>query len=445
MMSIQLLIVVLSLLAVHVAGIAAGRKGSKDFVLAGRSLNVPMLVATLVATWYGAILASGEFVLRYGIVFILCFGVPYYAVAILYSTWLSRRVRDQQSASIPEQIGRAYGPAARRVAAVLLLVITVPASYQLMLGHLISYELGWPLTTSVIVATIISVSYVLIGGLRSDVFANVLQSILMFVGMGLLIVASFGTFGSPVALRNETTAPLFNIPGSLGWGGVLSWFVIAMQTFIDPNFYVRTASASSASVARRAILWSVACWVVFDLLQLLGGLYAARFLPGVDPRSSYLALSSATLPAWGQGVVLAGIVAAISSTLSGYALVSATMIADEVLPMFRGVPGGTAYRNRIGLVVTSVIGAVVAINVPSFIDLIFNASSIVVSALLFPVIISHTRRITDFRQGIIVAMVIPALAALTSIVIDVGQPAMIGLSASVLVHLFQFMQGARRS
>lgn len=445
MMTTELVIVILSLVAVHIAGLIAGRKGREDFVLADRSLSVPMLVATLVATWYGAILASGEFVLRYGIVFILCFGLPYYVVAIVYSMWLSGRVRSGRAASIPEQLGIVYGPAARRLAAVLLLVITIPASYQLMLGHLISYQLGWSMTTSVIVATIMSVSYVMVGGLRSDVYANVLQSILMFLGMGLLVAAAIGTFGHPGLLRDQSTTSLFIIPGSLGWGGILSWFVIAMQTFIDPNFYVRTASASSATVARTAILWSVLCWVVFDLLQLIGGLYVARFLPTVDPKSSYLALSAATLPDWGQGLVLAGMVAAISSTLNGYALVSATTIADEVLPRVKGLSSGPTSRNRIGLVVTSVIGAVISINAPSFIDLILNASSIVVSALLLPTIFSHTALNDRFRDGIIAIMLVPALTALMSIILDLWQPALTGLAMSIAMHLFHFSKGASTS
>ncbi len=445
MISTELLVLLLSLIGVHIAGIAASRRGRQDYVLAGRSLSMPLLVATLVATWYGAILASGEFVLRYGIVFILCFGVPYYAVAFIYSTWLSGRVRTQMSASIPEQIGRVYGDNARRIAATLLLVITVPASYQLMLGHLISNQLGWSLGPSIMIGTIASISYVVIGGLRSDVYANVVQVILMYTGMGLLVGASIMSFGGPETLYDETTRPLFSVPGELGWGGILSWFVIATQTFIDPNFYVRAASASSASTARRAILWSVVCWIVFDLLQLVGGLYAARHLPGVDPKSAYLVLSGEVLPPWGRGIVIAGIVAAISSTLSGYALASATIIAENVIPVSRRAPHGSVLRNRIGLMIASLAGALVAINAPSFIELIMNAASIVVSALLIPTLLSHTSLAGQFRASIIVMMVVPAGAALLAIIIAAGHPALVGLTTSVSLLLFFWLKEARRS
>ncbi|MFM8771799.1 MAG: sodium:solute symporter, partial [Candidatus Kapaibacterium sp.] len=333
----EITVVIASLVAVHVAGMLGSRRGRNDFVLAERSMSQPLLVATLVATWYGAILASGEFVIRHGVVFLLCFGLPYYVVAVVYAGWLSKRVREGMSASIPEQIGRVHGPRARRVATILLLVITVPASYQLMAGYILSNVTGLSLGVSIIVGTIFSVSYVTVGGLRSDAYANVVQVVLMFGGMILLAIASMMTFGGPELLSTAHTRPLFDIPGSLGWAGIASWWVIAMQTFIDPNIYVRAASASSISVARKAILWSVVCWIVFDLLQLITGLYAARYVPETNPAVAYLTLSGVVLPEWGRGLVLAGIIAAVTSTLSGYALVSASTIADEILPMLREI------------------------------------------------------------------------------------------------------------
>ncbi len=436
----EIMVVIVSLVAVHIAGILGNRRGRQDFVLAERSMSQPLLVATLVATWYGAILASGEFVMRHGVVFLLCFGLPYYVVAVAYAGWLSKRVREGKSASIPEQIGRVHGPRARRVAAILLLVITVPASYQLMAGYILSNVTGLPLGMSIIVGTVLSVSYVSIGGLRSDAYANVVQVVLMFGGMLLLAVASIMSFGGPELLSTAKTRPLFDIPGSLGWAGIASWWVIAMQTFIDPNIYVRAASASSVSVARRAILWSVVCWIVFDILQLISGMYAARYVPESNPAVAYLTLSNVVLPDWGRGLVLAGVIAAVSSTLSGYALVSASTIADDILPMLRPANDRSASRSRIGLLVTSTVGAACAYAVPSIIDLIFIASSIVVSALLLPTLISHSRLASRFTSVIIPLMTIPAIVSAVVAASTFGQPALFGIGTSLLLHITHLMR-----
>ena len=55
-----------------------------DFLLAGRSLTLPVFVMTLVSTWYGGILGVGEFSYRYGISNWVIQGVPYYVFAAVF-------------------------------------------------------------------------------------------------------------------------------------------------------------------------------------------------------------------------------------------------------------------------------------------------------------------------------------------------------------------------
>ena len=84
------------LLAVLIAGYVGARRrqdGTSTFILAGRTLTLPVFVASLVATWYGSVLGATEFVISYGLAFVLCFGVPYYVIALAYAQWLAKRIR----------------------------------------------------------------------------------------------------------------------------------------------------------------------------------------------------------------------------------------------------------------------------------------------------------------------------------------------------------------
>src|SRR6266540_1942979 len=54
------------------------RKSTEDYLIASRSLSLPVFVATLVATWYGGILAVGEFTYQYGLANWTTQGLPYY-------------------------------------------------------------------------------------------------------------------------------------------------------------------------------------------------------------------------------------------------------------------------------------------------------------------------------------------------------------------------------
>ncbi len=438
-------VIIGSLAAVLIAGMKGIRQGTggsgADYVLAGRSLTLPFFVASLVATWYGAVLGSGEFIMRYGITFILCFGVPYYLVAVVYALWLAQRVRASKAVSIPDQLGIAYGSRARTIAAIVMLIITIPASYQLMLGVIVQSITGWPLLLSIVVGSVVSMVYVAKGGLRSDVFANVVQFIIMYAGFIALVMGCMLVYGSPSAMISRLPDTHSTLPGSLGWTPVVSWFLVAMQTFVDPNFHVRAAASRDVATARRGIIISVGMWMVFDALQLIAGLYAVAYLTGVAPTDTYVALAQSVLPSVWKGLFVAGVIAAVMSTLDGYALVSATTIGHDLVDAMRGSPPRVASL-RIGLLITGSLGLFAAWLLPSIIDLMYNAASIVVPALLLPLLISFTRQSKHLAHAIVPIIVIPAIISGSSLLFSLGEPMILGLGASIILIALRSLQRA---
>lgn len=423
-------VVIGSLIAVYIAARKGTSADTSGFLVAGRTLTLPFFVATLVATWYGAVLGSGEFIMRYGIAFVLCFGLPYYVVALAYASFLSKRVHASSAVSIPEQFGMAYGPRGRLIVAIILLVITTPASYQLMMGILLSTVFNMPLLLGIALGTGISIAYVVGGGLRSDVYANAVQFILMYAGMAALVVFAMLTFGSPADMWKLLPDSATAIPGSIGWTGTLGWFVIALQTFIDPNFYVRTVAATSSRIASRGLAVSVACWIVFDALQLLAGLYIIAYAPLTEPTTSYLAFAAGILPTMYRGLFVASLLAAVMSTLDGYALSSATMLVRDILPQhYQEIL--QLRRYRAALFVISGIGAAIAYLVPSIIDIIFYSASIAVSAVLVPLILSFSHQASALKRTIALQLIIPTVTSTLSLITHVGEPIFVGLLTSV--------------
>ena len=63
-----------------------------DFILSGRRLSLTGFIATLVTTWYGAILGIGENTYMYGIQTWFIFAFPYYVFAGVYAIWLSEKI-----------------------------------------------------------------------------------------------------------------------------------------------------------------------------------------------------------------------------------------------------------------------------------------------------------------------------------------------------------------
>jgi SSS family solute:Na+ symporter len=65
---------------------------AEEYLLAGRTLTLPAFVATLVSTWYGGIIAIGEYSFDNGIVTWIVFGIPYYVAALIFALLLAKRI-----------------------------------------------------------------------------------------------------------------------------------------------------------------------------------------------------------------------------------------------------------------------------------------------------------------------------------------------------------------
>lgn len=442
-------IVVLSVVGAIVAGRWNARKsqdqsdqGGLGFILAGRSLTAPLFAVTLIATWYGSVMASGEFIVRNGVMFLLCFGVPYYITALCYALFLSKRIRRSSAITIPASITETFGKSAGLAASVAVLVISIPAPYMLSLGIVLQVLTEWPLWVCIVLGTACSLVIVAKGGLRSDVAANVVQLTLMYGGFAALAIGCVVAFGGVGTMVSALPASTFHIPGTVGWSGVFVWLLISLQTFVDPNFHMRSAAARSPREAKLGMLLSVAGWVLFDILQVAVGLYGVAFVSSNDAQWHFLSVAQAVLPDVLKGLFVASIIAAVMSTLDGYALVSATTIGHDIMGMLSS-KGSAKRRLYLALLLTGIGGTIAAITVSSIVDLIMLAASVAVPGLMLPLIASvwHPLRTVMRKQRGLPAwilIVLPCVVATVTVIFNktsgkVVEPMFTGLLASIIL------------
>ncbi len=284
---VHLSVVDLVLIAVYFAavlfiGFRAARKrksGTDDYFLAGRTLTLPVFVATLVSTWYGGILGVGEFSYRYGLSNWFVFGVPYYFFALIFALFLAKKIRATNLYTIPDQLEQAFGRRTAIAGGILTFFLVSPAAYVLMLGVLAQLMFGVNLTLAIVVTTLLTVVYLYNGGFRSDVWANIFEFVLMFLGFALVVVFSYFKFGGLSYI--QTHVP----PLHLTWNGghttsyILVWFFIALWTIVDPAFHQRCYAAKDGKTARNGILISILFWFCFDFMTTTAGLYARAAQP----------------------------------------------------------------------------------------------------------------------------------------------------------------------
>ena len=235
-----------------------------ELIVGGRMLTLPAFVASLVSTWYGGILGVGEYSYNYGLSNWLVFGLPYYLAAFLFALFLARRARQSELLTVPERLYRVYDNKTAVAGSVIIYLMTVPAAYVLMLGVLCQYIFGWPFWLGVLLGTLFSIVYVYLGGFNSVVRTDLFQFALMFVGFIVLLVVLVSQYGGPEFLQDNLPERHLTWHGGKSHLYIATWYVIALATLIEPAFYQRCYAAKSAGVARKGILLSILCWMVFD-------------------------------------------------------------------------------------------------------------------------------------------------------------------------------------
>ncbi|MCU0291680.1 MAG: hypothetical protein MUF10_06760 [Thermoanaerobaculaceae bacterium] len=383
-----------------------------EYLAAGRRLTLLPFVATLVSTWYGGVLGVGEYSFRYGISNWLVFGLPYYVAALLFAFVLASRARRSAALSIPEQLRSAYGPAAARIGAGLVLLLAIPAAYALMLGDLVRIYLDMPLGWAIACGLVFTMACAAAGGFRTVIASNTLQFALMYLAFMVLLPVALVRVGGFGALWEGVPATHRLWDGGLGVQAVLVWYFIALQTLVEPTFYQRCYAAQTPATARRGVLVSVGLWVVFDFLTTFSGMAARVLLPAsTDPVLAYPALGRLILPPLANALFAVGLFATVMSTLHSYLFLAAATIGHDLAPeLARRVDE----RRWIlaGLVLTGGAAAALALALRSVVAIWHDVGSIVTAALLLPVATAQAPPRWRFGgRGAAVALVLAGLTA----------------------------------
>ncbi|MEK7858152.1 MAG: hypothetical protein AAB320_03340 [Elusimicrobiota bacterium] len=376
--------------AIVLLGLRGGRggQGLPGYVLAGRTLTLPLFVGTLVPTFYGGVLGIGEFTWRNGLSNWLVMAFPYYIFAALYAFFLAGRVRLEGGLTIPDHLERAYGRPLAVFAAGLVFLLACPADELLMVGTLLSRLSGWALPISMAAAGAAGLGLVLRGGLRSDVSANRLQFVMMFGGFAVILPFAFMKLGGLGALQAGLPPGHLTLAGGLRPLQILGWWLLALWTLVDPSFHQRCAAAESPRVARHGILISIGFWALFDLMTTAAGLYARLAEPTLaDPLLAFPVLADRLLPPVARGLFFAGMSASMFAALQGTALLSAVSLGKDGLGRWAQASEEAQERwARAALPVTGALAFTLALALPSVVGLWYCVGSVVIPGLLLPLL-----------------------------------------------------------
>lgn len=360
-----------------------------EILLMGRSLTLPLFVATLVATWYGGIFGVTQIAFEKGIYNFVTQGVFWYITYIIFALFLVDKVRARGSMTMPQLIENMFGPKAAKLGAVFNFFNVVPIAYIISVGIIVRSFTDYSLGLSMAIGTLTVVLYSSWGGLRAVVFSDLIQFFVMCFAVFFVLAFSVYTYGGLSYLTANLPEHHFSPTGDVGLAQTLVWGFIALSTLVDPNFYQRCFAATSTRVAKKGILFSTIVWIGFDLCTTFGAMYARAALPEAESASAYVEYALGLLPPGMRGFFLAGILATVLSTLDSYLFLASTTLHFDLLKVKKLSP---RVSHILSLAFVSLLGWSLALIFEGDIRRVWKTlGSYSASCLLVPVLYGYLR------------------------------------------------------
>lgn len=449
---VDILIILAFFASVLFIGFYTGRKtvsDANDYLLSGRKLSLFLFVAVNVSTWYGGILGIEEFTYRYGLVSWFTQGFPYYVFAFLFALFFAKKIREASLFTIPDKLTEVYGKNVGLVSAVIVFVLVSPAPYLLMTGNLLSLIFKIDLIPALFISLLLSITYLIKGGFRSNVYVDVFQFFVMFAGFILILIFSGVKYGTLDFLSSSVPENHLKVTGGMSPTFLIVWFLIALWTFADPGFHQRCYAAKSGNIAKWGIIISIFFWALFDFLTTTTGLFAKGVLPELEnPVLAFPLFAEQVLPEGIKGIFYAALFATILSTQISFLFLSGTTIGRDFIYIITkdDTESNLKIYTVVGLIISGVIAILLAYFIPSVIEIWYTIGSLFIPGIILPVVSAYYPKLRVDKKYILAEMITAFIASTVwyffrSEFSNIGvlselEPMLVGLVFSVSIHLF---------
>jgi sodium/proline symporter len=251
---------------------------------------------------------------------------------------------------------------------IILSMVTVYTAAQLTaIGIAFDAFLATGYGTGVIIGTVIILYYTSVGGFKAVAYSDLLQGILMFLGLLILPIVGFVAAGGWAAVMSGLFAenPAFLRPmGELGLSvpGVISavGFVGIGFAFLGaPQLLTRFMSARNRQEIVKGSLIAVVCIIFFDIGAVFAGIAGRSLFPGLaDPETILPLMSVELFPPIFTGIFLIIVLAASMSTVDSLLILASSAVVRDVIQKIFAPDISELRLSLFGKLTTVAIGAV---------------------------------------------------------------------------------------
>jgi solute:Na+ symporter, SSS family len=317
-------------------------RSSEDYLLAGRSLPSWVTGLGFLGANLGAleIMGMGAGAAQYGIMQAHFYWIGAIPAMVFIALFMMPFYYGSRTHSVPGFLKLRYNEPTRGFNAAMFGIITILMSGINMYAMAIVFQLllGWSLTASIFLSAAIIMGYILLGGLASSIYNEVLQFFLILLGLVPLVIIGLMDVGGWSGLQQEVNKPeffhLWANTGSTDNPMAVEWFAIVLGLgfvlsfgYWCTDFIVvqRALAAEDMAAAERTPLIAAFPKIMFGILAIFPGLIVLSVIPelgqgGGGIENSYnMAIPLAMAEYFPSGMLGVGLVALLAAFMSGMA------------------------------------------------------------------------------------------------------------------------------
>jgi SSS family solute:Na+ symporter len=381
-------------------------KNSEDFLVASRKLPMPIFFCAMSATVLGGGSTLGGAGLAYnaGIGGIWLSGM-YFLSIFLLALLLGTKLSNMRILSTSEGMGVFYGSQARLLGAVVnLIYLVMLAVLQIVgMGSIISTLIGVTPETGMIVGGCVILAYILLGGMWAVAMTDVLQFIVMTVGVIILVpifaLPAVGGFEGLAQTLPDSKFDVFDI----GPQRIIAYVLLLVPGFLaGQDFWQKAFTAKDKRTAIMGTMASSFYILIYGFGIILLGMCLFAVNPNLTDTNTVFATAAITfMPAGLKGLLLAAALAAIMSTANGGILGSATVFYGDILKDRISIPKEKEVLvNRVLCVLVTGIAILFSLFVRSVLVALDVAYAYIAGCMFVPLIFAFILKKVSAKAGL---------------------------------------------
>jgi SSS family solute:Na+ symporter len=417
-----------------------------DYLVAGRNLGYGLATFSIFATWFGAetVVGSAGIAYREGVSLASAepfgYGLCLLLMGLIFAVPLWRR----RLTTLADLYRERYSTAVERLAAVIL----IPSSILWAAAQVRAF--GYVLSTAttnidgevaIAIAAGVTILYTMFGGLLVDAITDVIQGVMLVIGLFVVLVAAMTHSGGPAGAIEtlRTVGPIQLLPaaGSSALAVLEAWAIPICGSVVATELVGRIVATRSPEVARRSSILAGTMYLVIGLIPLVIGLLGQRILPGLaEPEQLVPTVARELLPTVLYALFAGGLISAILSTVDSTLLVSSGILSHNLIVPSLGIRDERTKLRiaRAGVVVFGCIAYALALHAEGVFALVEQASSFGSAGVLVTVCFGLFSPIGG-PQTAAATLATGVITYLGAVTIGVPYPFLLSLAAALAVYL----------